>query len=545
VLSGLMQDDYPLTLQHVLRRARSVYGDAEVATLTDGGVVRTQYAELAERVDRLSAALVELGVRPGDRVATLAWNTQPHLELYLAVPCCGAVLHTLNPRLSSDQLAYVMAHAEDSVVFVEDNLVPLLEPVLDRVPSVRHRVVIGDGPADALDPVMRYQDLLSARPAGYDYPELDERQAAALCYTSGTTGRPKGVLYSHRSALLHALGALGADSLGLSSADRALPVVPMFHANAWGIPYASLLTGAGLVLPGRFVAAEPVARLIAQERVTLSAAVPTVWWDLLRYADTHHCDLRSVRMLLCGGAAVPLALMRAFEQRHGVRVLQSWGLTETSPVAAIAMPPAQLGEDEHWRFRDRAGRLVPFVDARLTDDDGRELPCDGQAVGEIELSGPWIAAAYYRDAETDAKFRGRWFRTGDIGSIDEHGVVRITDRSKDVIKSGGEWISSLQLESALADHPAVAEAAVIARPDERWTERPLACVVVTDGGVVEPDDLLAHLTTRLPKWWLPADFAFIPEVPKTSTGKFDKKRLRDQLRDGALDVRRTSSAPSP
>ena len=529
-----MQDDYQLTLQHVLQRARRVYGDSDVRTMTGTGLERTSFGELAQRADRLSAALAGLGVRPGDRVGTLAWNTRQHLELYLSVPCTGAVLHTLNLRLPPQQLAYIIGHAADRVVFVEDSLVRLLEPILDQLGCVRQWVVIGDGGTGALDPVVRYEELLAGAGAGYRYPELDERQAATLCYTSGTTGDPKGVLYSHRSSLLHALGSLGADSLGLSCADRAMPVVPMFHVNAWGIPYAALLTGASLVLPGRFVTPEMIAHLLESQAVTLSAAVPTVWWDLLRYADDHRPDLTRLRMLLCGGAAVPLALMRAFDQRHGVKVVQAWGLTETSPVCSVAIPPAGAAGEEHWRYRDRAGRIVPLVEARLTGESGRELPPDGEAAGEIELSGPWIAAGYYRQGDPGDKFRGRWFRTGDVGSIDRHGFVRITDRSKDVIKSGGEWISSLALESALAEHPAVAEAAVIARPDERWTERPLACVVLAGGASASPAELREHLAVRVPRWWLPDEFAYIAEIPKTSTGKFDKKLLRERLRTGRL-----------
>jgi acyl-CoA synthetase (AMP-forming)/AMP-acid ligase II len=543
VLHGLMQDDYQLTLQHVLQRGRFVYGDSLIVTQTDAGPVRSEFGELAERVDRLSAGLSALGVRPADRVATLAWNTQQHLELYLSVPSVGAVLHTLNLRLSADQLTYIVNHAEDRVVFVEDNLVGLVEPLLERLPKVSQWVVIGDGDTGSLDPVVRYDELLS-HGAGYSYPRLDERQAAALCYTSGTTGQPKGVLYSHRSSLLHAFGALGADSFGVSCNDRAMPVVPMFHANAWGIPYAAVLTGADLVLPGRFIAAETIAQLIESERVTLSGAVPTVWWDLLRHADSHDCDLTSLRMLVCGGAAVPLTLMRAFEERHGVRVVQSWGLTEASPLASLALPPTSASEDEHWSYRDRAGRVVPLIEVRLIDDAGGEVPWDGTSVGEIQLSGPWIASGYFRDEEGDGKFQGRWFRTGDIGSIDEHGFIRVTDRSKDVIKSGGEWISSLALESALAAHPAVAEAAVVAKPDERWTERPLACVVLTEGASASADELRAHLATQVPKWWLPDAFAFIDEVPKTSTGKFDKKRLREWLHDGKL-LRQPGVASSP
>ena len=539
-----MQDDYPLTLQHVLWRARLVYSDAAVVTLTDAGVWRAEFGELAERVDRLSSALAALGVRQGDRVATLAWNNQQHLELHLAVPCMGAVLHTLNLRLSPEQLAYAVGHSEDRVVFVEDSLVRLLEPILDRLATVRQWVVIGDGDTGSLEPVMRYDELI-ALGNGYEYPRLDERQAAALCHTSGTTGVPQGVLYSHRSTLLHALGALGADSIGLSCSDRAMPVVPMFYANAWGIPYGALLTGADLVMPGRFISPEPLVRLIESQRVTVSVAVSTEWWDLLRYADGHKPDLSSLRMLMCGGTAVPLALMQGFEQRHGVKVVQAWGLTETSPMASLAIPPANVDGEEHWRYRNTAGRIVPLVEARLIDCAGGELPWDGQAVGEIELSGPWIASGYHNAQDREGKFNGRWFRTGDIGSIDGHGFVRITDRGEDIIRSGGEWISSLAIESALREHPAVVEAAVIARPDERWTERPLACVVFADGATVSGPELRAYLAERVPKRWLPDEFAFIPEVPKTSTGTFDKKELREWLRNGGLEEAKEASTRRP
>lgn len=533
MLRGLMQDDYPLTLQHVLQRMRWVHPDAEVVTLRPGGAARTPYGELCERVDRLGRALRSLGVREGDRVGTLLRNTQEHLELYLAVPCVGAVLHTINVRLGERQLEYVMRHAEDTVVFVEDDLVPLVEKLAADLPGARRWVVVGGGHSGTLEPAARYQELIAAAEGPYPYPRIDERQAAGLCYTSGTTGDPKGVLYSHRSSLLHALGQCGADSLGVSSDDRVMPVVPMFHACAWGLPYSAALAGADLVMPGQFVRSDAIAGLIEQERVTVAAAVPNVWWDLLAHADETHPDLSSIRLLACGGSAVPLTLMRAFEERHSVRVIQVWGLTEASPLTSVARPPAAVDAREHWRLRDRAGRLLPLVEARIVDDMGRELPWDGESVGEIELCGPWIAAAYYKTDAGD-RFDGRWLRTGDIGSIDERGFVRITDRAKDVIRSGGEWISSLGLEAAMAAHPGVAEVAVIAKPDERLTERPLACVVPAEGHEPTAAELHGYLSGRMPSWWLPDAYVFLDVVPKTGTGKFDKKLLRRRLAAGAL-----------
>jgi fatty-acyl-CoA synthase len=539
VLKGLMQDDFPLTLTHVLERMRTVYGDSEVVTLRAHGDEQTRtrasYAELGDRVDRLCRGLESLGVRQGDRVATFAWNSQEHLELYLGTPCMGAVLHTLNIRLFPDQLTYVANHAEDSVVFVDDTLVPVLEKIAPTFETVRHYVVIGDGDTGSLPNVVRYQELISSQQPGYDYPQLDERAAAGLCYTSGTTGNPKGVLYSHRSNVLHALGASGVETLGLSSHDRVLPVVPMFHANAWGLPYACALVGADLVMPGRFLQAEPLAQLIREERVTVAGAVPTIWMDLLRYADENEPDLSSLREVMCGGAAVPEALMRGFEERHGVMIVQGWGMTETSPLGATAWPPKSA--DDQWRYRTATGRIVPLVEVRLVDDDGNEVPWDGESTGEVEIRGPWIATAYYKDPSGAEKFHDGWLRTGDIASIDERGFMRISDRAKDVIKSGGEWISSVELENELMAHPSVIEAAVIAKPDERWTERPLACVVRREGASCSADELREHLSGKVAKWWIPDEFAFIEEVPKTSVGKFDKKVLRKQLAEGKLPGR--------
>ena len=536
MLEGLVQHDFPLNLQHVLGRMRNVYGDSEVVTLTDDGVTRASYAEVCGRVDRVAHALKSLGIEQGDRVATFAWNSQRHLEVYMATPCTGAVLHTLNIRLFEDQLTYIANHAKDRVVFVDDTLVPLLAKVAPTFETVEHYIVMGDGDAGDLPNVIRYEELLADQTdEPFDWPEIDDRAAAGLCYTSGTTGNPKGVLYSHRSNVLHSFGTCLADAMGLRSSDRVLPVVPMFHANAWGIPYAAGLIGSSLVMPTRFLQGEPLAKLIADEKVTVAAGVPTVWLDLLRVADEEGADLSSLRTVIGGGSAVPLSLMQAFEERHGVRIIQAWGMTEMSPLGTVAHPPAGAEGDEAWAYRDRAGRLMPLVEARLIADDGSEVAWDGERTGELEVRGPWIASDYYEDPSGRDKFHDGWLRTGDIASIDSTGFVKISDRAKDVIKSGGEWISSVELEGELMAHDDVAEAAVVAKPDEKWGERPLACVVVREGADLNANDVVEHLRPRVAKWWLPDEVAFIDEVPKTSVGKFDKKVLRQRLADGELE----------
>ncbi len=419
---------------------------------------------------------------------------------------------------------------------------PALERLAPSFETVRHFVVVGDEDAGSLPNALRYEELLAEQEPGFDYPELDDRQAAGLCYTSGTTGNPKGVLYSHRSSVLHAFGQGLADSAGLRAADRVLPVVPMFHANAWGLPYGAGLLGSDLVLPGADLSGPALAKLIAEERVTVAGGVPTIWMDVLRHVDANPTDLSSLRQLLCGGSAVPRALMEAFEQRHGVSILQAWGMTETSPVASCARPPADAEGEEHWRYRASAGRPLPLVEARVVRDDGEgALPWDGQSTGELEVRGPWIARAYYRSEDGDEKFHDGWLRTGDIASIDEHGFIRISDRAKDVIKSGGEWISSVELENEIMAHPAVREAAVVAQPDERWSERPLACVVLEEGATLTLEELREHLSSRVVKWWLPDHLAIVDEVPKTSVGKFDKKVLRAQLEAGEIEV----AVPAP
>jgi fatty-acyl-CoA synthase len=537
MLEGLMQD-HPLTIRHILDRMRTVYGDSEVVTLetAEGEKSRANYAEVGERIDRVCSALESLGVKPGDRVATFAWNSQEHLELYMGVPCMGGVLHTLNIRLFPEQLTYIANHAEDKILFVSDSLVPVLEKVAPTFETVEHYVIFGDGDAGSLPNVIRYEELLAEQPGGYDYPELDERAAAGLCYTSGTTGNPKGVLYSHRSNYLHSMGACMTATLGIATDDRVLPVVPMFHANAWGLPYACALVGSDMIMPGPFLQAKPLADLIESERVTFAGAVPTIWMDLLRYADENKPDLSSIRMVACGGAAVPESLMRGFGERHDVKIIQAWGMTETSPLGAMARPPRSAKGEDEWHFRTATGRIAPGVEIRIVDDQGNELPWDGETTGEIEIRGPWIASDYYNDPSSPEKFDRGWLRTGDIASIDSRGYIRISDRAKDVIKSGGEWISSVELENQLMAHPKVVEAAVIAMPHERWTERPLACVVIEEDASCTPEELREHLTPLVAKWWLPDEFAFIEAVPKTSVGKFDKKVLRQQLAEGKLEL---------
>jgi fatty-acyl-CoA synthase len=542
MLESTMQD-FPLTIGMILRHGRTVFDESEVVTFEGDGCRRASFAEVARRVDRLAAALRKLGIEPGDRVATFQWNDQEHLEAYMAVPTMGAVLHTLNIRLFPEQLTYVANHAEDRVVLVDDSLVPLLAKVAPDLKTVERYVVVGSGDASVLEDaaagaeVLRYDELLDAETEGFEWPDVDERAAAAMCYTSGTTGNPKGVVYSHRSTVLHSMGVNAAGAIGLTETDRVLPVVPMFHANAWGMPYAAWFAGASFVMPDRFLQAEPLAKLIESERPTVAGAVPTIWSDLLRYAAEHPVDLSSFRLVVCGGSAVPRSLIERFEQDHGVQILQGWGMTETSPLAAVARAPrgVDLGTTEEMDWRAKAGRVLGGVELRIVDDAGNPLPWDGDAVGEIEVRGPWVTGSYYLDPSPD-KFDNGWLRTGDVGCVYENGFIQITDRAKDVIKSGGEWISTVELENSLMAHPEVVEAAVIAVPDARWDERPLACVVCAEGSAVAASDLQEFLGDKVAKWQVPERWVFIEEVPKTSVGKFDKKVLRARHAGGELDV---------
>ena len=537
--------DVPLTVAALMRYGTSAYADREVVTCTSSGTRRQSYGVTGARAARLANALRSLGVDGDQRVATLMWNNAEHLEAYLAVPSMGAVLHTLNLRLDPHVIGYIATHAGDDVVIVDATLAPLLAQVLPHAPTIRHILVAqpeagpdgppaaglaGDGRA-----VHSYEDLLAGQPDSFDWPDLDERSAAAMCYTSGTTGHPKGVVYSHRSSYLHSMGVCLGNVFALSEQDKVLPVVPMFHANAWGLPYAAVMAGADLIMPDRFLQPEPLVRLIEAERPTLAGAVPTIWNMLLAHVRGHGGDLSSLRLVPCGGSAVPHALQEAYEKELGVRIVQAWGMTETSPLGSVAHPPAGTPEDEAWRYRDTAGRIMCAVEARLVGPDGTVLPHDGVAVGEIEARGPWVTGSYYKD-DDPAKFRDGWLRTGDVGTIDRLGFVTLTDRAKDVIKSGGEWISSMELENVLMAHPAVAEAAVIGVPDDKWGERPLATVVLKAGSAATAGELRAFLAERVPRWQLPERWSFISEVPKTSVGKFAKTRIREAYAKGDYEV---------
>lgn len=543
-MESLVQNDFDITLQHVMRRMRTMNAHVEVVTLLDaaGNVARSTYGDVVRRADKLANTLHRLGIRAGDRVATFAWNTQEHLEIYLAVPCMGAVLHTVNIRLSDEQLVYVINHANDRVLIVDESLLDQIERNASKIHCIEHFIVIGDASNAALPNAVSYEELIADEPEQFDYPRVDGRSAASLCYTSGTTGNPKGVLYGHRSTVLHAMAECFADTLDVRSTDRVLPIVPMFHANAWGLPYTCGMIGAPLILPNRYLQADPLVGLIEAEQVTFAAAVPTIWSDILRKAGHRPKSVSSLRRVVCGGAAVPRSLMQRFQETFDTPLIQGFGMTETSPLVAIAEAPAGTAGEELWRYRSKTGRISPLVEVRIVDPDGHELPWDGEQSGELELAGPWIASGYYLEPEAGAdKLRDGWLRTGDVATIDALGYIQITDRVKDVIKSGGEWISSIEMENALMSHPAVVEAAVIAKPDERWTERPLPCVVLETGEQTSPESLNEHIKAQFATWQLPDEYAYVPEVPKTSVGKFDKKELRRLLADGQLPGRQPVS----
>jgi len=533
-MESLMMD-YPLTLQHSFQRAVRLFGRKEVVTLTAQGKHRYTYADWGKRVMQLANALQQAGVQPGDRVATFGWNTYRHLELYFAIPCMGAVLHTLNIRLFAEQLAYIVNDAEDTIIFVDGDLVPLLEGLADQFPTVKRYVIMGEAPnaTGKLQPSIDYETFIGGQPEQYTWPELEENAPAAMCYTSGTTGNPKGVVYSHRSTYLHSMAVGMTDGIGLSEQDTVLPIVPMFHANAWGLAHAGVMMGSKQVLPGRFMDPLSIARLMAEERVSVAGGVPTIWIGLLNLLEKESFDLSALRTIICGGSAVPQALIENLARKN-LNIVQAWGMTETSPLASLSKLRSYQRDwstEEQFRVRARQGTVLPGVEFRVVDiESGQEVPWDDSTFGELQVRGPWIARAYYNDSESSARFAEGWLRTGDVAVVDEHGSLQLVDRTKDLVKSGGEWISSVELEGLIMGHPKVLEACVVGIPHPKWSERPLACVVAKPdyAGQVSKEEIIEYLRPRVAKWWLPDDVIFIDAVPKTSVGKFDKKVLRKQ-----------------
>ncbi|MGH2813078.1 MAG: long-chain fatty acid--CoA ligase [Actinomycetota bacterium] len=528
-MQGLMQD-FPLTIQHIFWRAEKLFPEKEIVSKLPDGLHRYTYAEFAERVRRLAGALRAAGIKPGDRVATFAWNNYMHHELYFAVPCIGAVLHTLNIRLFADQLTYIANHAEDKMVFFDASLSPVLEPLVPELNTIQRYVRMGPGESsiDSVD----YEHFIEGGEPVAQWPELDERAPAGVCYTSGTTGNPKGVVYTHRSTLLHAFGISTGNANGFGEPDVTLAIVPMFHAMAWGQPYAATMAGCTQVYPGPFLDPASLCELIESEKVTVSAGVPTIWIGVLGELEKKTYDLSSIRFVTAGGAAVPRSLIEAFKTKHGIDVIQGWGMTETSPVCALGRLKSTLGElseEEQFSIKAKTGFFIPGVEFRIVDEQGRELPWDGQAVGEVQVRGPWIASAYYNDPRSADSFSDGWLRTGDVANVDEKGYLQLVDRTKDLVKSGGEWISSVELETSIMSHPAVLEAAVIGAAHSKWSERPLACVVLKEGQEATAEDIVGHLEGKVAKWWLPDDVVFLDEMPKTSVGKFDKKVLREKF----------------
>jgi fatty-acyl-CoA synthase len=534
-----MQDS-PLTIAALMRHSCGVHGSRTVTTATGAGYRHISYRDVGRQAAQLANALRRIDITGDQRVATFMWNNAEHLTAYLAVPSMGAVLHTLNIRLFPDQIAYVATEAEDQVILVDMSLAHVLGPILPRLDTVHTVIAVGEGDLSPLQEsgktVLRYAEVIGGESTEFDWPQIDEHSAAAMCYTSGTTGHPKGVVYSHRSSYLHTMAACMGNAMGLGSSDSVLSIVPMFHANAWGMPYAALMAGADLVLPDCHLDARSLIDMIETQRPTVAGAVPTIWNDVMHRLekDPEH-DISSLRLVICGGSAVPVSLMRIYEEKHGVQIRQLWGMTETSPLATMAWPPRGTPEGQRWAFRGTAGQTLCGVEARIVDDDGQVLPNDGQAIGEVEVRGPWITGSYYRGRDA-SKFQSGWLRTGDVGRIDEQGFITLTDRAKDVIKSGGEWISSVELENCLVGHPDVLEAAVVGVPDERWQERPLAVIVVNEGASITPSELRKFLADKVVRWWLPERWTFADEIPRTSVGKYDKKTIRAGYADDAYKV---------
>jgi fatty-acyl-CoA synthase len=523
---GLMMDQ-PLLISELIRHADRHHGAVQIVTKTvEGSIHRYTYRDAHARARRLANALQKMGVRATDRVATLAWNTYRHFEIYYAVAGSGAVIHTINPRLFPDQITYIANHAEDKVVFYDTTFAPLVEKLKPQVKGVKHWIALDD----------EYEKLVAAQSDRFDWPQFDERNAACLCYTSGTTGNPKGALYSHRSTLVHAYGSALPDALNLSARDCVLPVVPMFHVNAWGLPYACALTGAKIVFPAQHLDGKSLHQLFEAEEVTMSAGVPTVWLGLLNYMKQEKLQFTTLKRVVIGGSACPPAMIRSFQEEYGVEVLHAWGMTEMSPLGTVTTfkaKHAKWSAEERTKLQNKQGRAIFGVDMRIVGEDGTELPWDGKAFGDLQVRGPWVIKSYYKGEGGDP-LRNGWFPTGDVATLDEDGYMQITDRSKDVIKSGGEWISSIDLENIAVAHPAVAEAAVIGVKHPKWDERPIVVVVKKAGQDVSREDLLKFYEGKIAKWWMPDDVVFVKELPHTATGKLSKLTLRQQMKDYKL-----------
>lgn len=529
---------FPLTTQMILRRGARLFATSQVISFDGEKLHRATYAQVAERAQKLATALQALGLKPGERVGTLCWNVQPHLEAYLAIPAMGNVLHTVNVRLSAEQIAYIIDHAQNSVVMLDSSFLPLMQSIIAQLPSVHTLIVVGDAPAKMegfAGRIIGYEQLIKNAALFTQWPELDENSPAVMCYTSGTTGNPKGVVYSHRSMFLHSLGSLGVDAFAISNRDRILMIPPMFHANAWGAPFSGWLAGSDFILPGPHLQPEKLAQLIALTQPTFAAAVPTILNDLLLMHSKNPLDLSSFRVLISGGSAVSSSLIERVRAAWGVALVQGWGMTETSPMCVLSFPPRDVAPEEETAWRAKSGRPVAGMEVRIVDENDRELPQDGQSVGNLQLRGPWVTAGYYLQpaAERPLSADG-WLRTGDAGTIDPLGYVRVTDRTKDLIKSGGEWISSVDLENAVARYPGVHEVAVVAVPDARWEERPLVILTAQEGVAFDYVAIRQFLGEQLAKFMVPEYWATVPSLPKTSVGKIDKRKLRGEIEAGTL-----------
>jgi len=542
---GLMQDR-PLMISSIITHAARQHSKGEVVSKTiEGTIHRTNYAEVERRSRRLARALIRLGIKADDRVATLALNSFRHLELYYAISGMGAICHTINPRLALDDIAYIIDHAGDRIVCVDNVFAPIMAAVASKLRAPLIAIIVmaerAHMPAVQLPAgteLLCYEEVMAASDETYVWPEFDERTAASLCYTSGTTGRPKGVLYSHRSTLLHALAVNVGDVIGIRATDRILPVVPMFHVNAWGIPYSAPMAGAAIIMPGRHLDGASLAGLLNDEHVTISCGVPTVWLGLLQHLRASGQRIDSVRRLTVGGSAVPRSMTEAFGSEYGVDLGQGWGMTEMSPVGTYCQPNAanaHLAGEDLLRLKEKQGRALWGVEMRILGEDSKPLPWDGKAFGLLQVRGPWVCSAYFGDAPNSALDAEGWFSTGDIATIDQDGFMEITDRAKDVIKSGGEWISSVQLENIAVGHPDVAEAAIIAARHEKWDERPLLFVVAKPDRTIDKDSVMSVFSDKIAKWWLPDDVVVVDELPHTATGKVHKMVLREKYRDYLVD----------